>query len=360
MKILITAPSLNTQNNVSGIATVVKGIIANNISHQYYHYKLGRPDHARNKFLLFFLIFKQLFLFPIILKFKSIELVHQNLPFNLKGLLREFYINFCCRLFKVPVVLHVHGGEFLMNGISNKFFRKLAEILLSKSDIVLVLSELERQALVRNFNFHSAEVLANCVDLSLCNNHSSKELLGMPTFLFFGRIHESKGVEDIVKALKLLKKKIDFRFILCGDGPLKDFLLKECKSFLGDSFEYKGVVASSLKFEVFKEADVFLLPSRYGEGLPMALLETMAVGLVPVVTGDASMKIVVKHAYNGFVVLKNNPQDICAKLLTLVSDRVLYFELSQNAHMTVLQEYNMLSYTKTLDNIYLRLNKAAL
>ena len=111
-------------------------------------------------------------------------------------------------------------------------------------------------------------------------------------FLFFGRIHESKGIREIVKAIHDMEYKDRVSLVVCGDGPDKKWFCDELETVLGDSFIYKGVVKGVGKWTVFSDADYFLLPSRY-EGLPMALLETMSSGVVPIVSDIPALSSVV-------------------------------------------------------------------
>ena len=145
---------------------------------------------------------------------------------------------------------------------------------------------------------------------------------------------------------------MDFHFILCGAGPLKDYFIAECEQLLGSDFKFYGIVTGDAKMGVIKKSDIFLLPSRYGEGLPMALLETMAAGVVPVVTDDASMKIVVQHNNNGVRVKKRNPQDLYEKLKSILSAPALYASLSVNASRTIIEKYDIHNYIVQLNEIY--------
>ena len=351
MKILITAPSLNPALNVNGISTVVQTIINHNKNQNYIHYLLGSPDKKQNKLVWMIQLINQLVGFPIFLKRNKIELVHQNFPFDKKGVLREFIINGWCRLFHIPVLLHVHGGEFLMNGAPTKFYTKLSKMLLNQSQVVVVLSELETDSLHKNYQYTTSKVLNNSVD-TIQFSELKKIKNEKPTMLYLGRIHESKGVEDIISAFKLLKKEIDFRFILCGIGPLQEMFVTECQQILGNDFEYLGIVSGADKLKAISRSDYFLLPSRYGEGLPMALLETMATGVVPVVTDDASMKFVVQQQFNGMRVKKNDPQDLYEKMKIVLSDASLYDSLSENAIKTIKINFDINNYIVQLNELY--------
>lgn len=353
MNVLITAPNLNPLKNVSGIATVVATIMEyNRQQHRYFHYLLGRPDEKLSKINWFLQLVKQVLCFPIALRKHKIELVHQNLPFDPKGLAREYIINLWCRLLRLPVALHVHGGEFLMTGTRNPLYRCIAKSLFRHSKKVIVLSEIERQALQNLYNYASATVLVNSIDTAKYKVGNKTFNQSKPTLLFLGRITESKGIEDIVETFVLLKKERDFRFILCGAGSLEDFFKTKCKEILDKDFEFRGVVSGEEKINVIAASDFFILPSRYGEGLPMALLETMAAGVVPVVTDDASMKYVVQNEVNGMRVEKQHPQHLYSQLKKVMSDRELYEKLSRNAANTIASQYDISNYVLQLNDIY--------
>lgn len=351
MNILITAPSLNPAQNVSGVSTVVQTIIQYNIEHTYYHYLLGRPDKNLNRFMWLFQLVKQLVLFPFILKKNKIDLVHQNLPLDPKGVLREFIINLWCRLLSISVVLHVHGGLFITQGTSNKLFIKLSQSLFNNSQQVIVLSELERKLLKEKFNYAYAKVLSNSIDTSTFKINSVRQLSKNPILLYLGRIEKNKGIVELVEALKLLKNDSIFRFILCGAGPLTEYCKIECDKFLGENFEFKGVVYGEEKINIIKESNIFLLPS-YFEGLPMALLETMAAGVVPIVTNVGSMKYIVENGINGLLVEKYNPQDLYEKMKSIISNHELYNLLSINARKNILENFDISNYIIRLNDIY--------
>lgn len=351
MKILITAPSLDTSTNVSGLATLVNTIMRHNQDHQYYHYLLGRPDKPLNKLMWILQLIKQLLFFPVFLKKNKIELVHQNLPFDPKGVLREYLINLWCRLLCIPVVLHIHGGLFMTEGTKSKFFRKLSNSLFQKSKSVIVLSEIEYEVLKEKFSFSGAIILPNCIDISIFTRSSSIKMKVKPNILYLGRIEEKKGIYELIEALNELKKNFDFHFILCGAGPLLEYSIETCSNSLGDDFEYKGVVFGEAKIKIIEQSDLFVLPS-YFEGLPIALLETMAAGVVPIVTNVGSMKQIINHNVNGMHVEKQNSNDLYEKLKYILTNPNQYQKLSNNAQSTIRTGYNIEKYIVKLNEIY--------
>jgi glycosyltransferase involved in cell wall biosynthesis len=352
LNILITAPSLDTEKNISGISSVVQVIIKHNDKHSYHHYLLGKPDN-KNVLIQILPVLKRLLFFPFALWKNHIDIVHQNFPFDPKGILREFIINQWCRLCRVPVVLHVHGGVFLMNKTANKLYLFLVREIFNNSRAVIVLSNAEKESLSRNYRYSNAFILENCIDASLFSGIKREKAISPFAFLFMGRIHESKGLNDILEAFERLKKGgIGFKFLLCGDGPLRESIVPQFKALLEDRFEYWGVVSGQRKFDAIRSADCFLLPSRYGEGLPMALLETMATGLVPIVTDDASIKYIVKNEQNGMMVEKRSPEDLHRKMKKLILNPDLYETFSINARNTIAERCDVKNYIFQLNFIY--------
>lgn len=351
MKVLITAPSLDAQHNVSGISAVVNGIMANS-AHSFFHYRLGRSDDERGGVGRVFALAGQLLGFPLFLRRHRVDLVHQNFPFDAKGILRESVVTLMCRLMGAPVLLHVHGGAYLMHGCGNAVLRRLATYMLGASKVVVVLSAVEQEALVTHYGFERAVVLTNAVEVPAAGRTRTLSPGEKPTLLFLGRIHESKGVEDLVQAVRVLYPVRPFRLVVCGAGPMEAFLVDKCRAVMGSDLDFRGVVSGQAKLDAIDQADVFLLPSRYGEGLPMALLETMAHGVVPVVTDDASMKIVVQPGENGIRVDKRSPDDLARKLGALLADPNQMVLLSKAAEQTVQNGYGMAAYLSGLERLY--------
>ncbi len=114
-------------------------------------------------------------------------------------------------------------------------------------------------------------------------------------------------------------KILIFRFNCFGAGDLKDYFVAEMTEILGDRFYYGGVISGAEKEKALEEADIFLLPSRYGEGLPMAMLEAMAAGCVVVASEMASIGAVIKDGENGFMIEPNNVSQLAEKLKFLLS-----------------------------------------
>ena len=102
------------------------------------------------------------------------------------------------------------------------------------------------------------------------------------SLLFLARLEKKKGVYDLFEIDSILKLKGLFvRWTLIGDGPEKGKLQQ-----LADDRSNFDIVtlpdSDSIQAELVKH-DLFVLPS-YLDGLPLALLETMSVGLVPVIS----------------------------------------------------------------------------
>ncbi len=105
-----------------------------------------------------------------------------------------------------------------------------------------------------------------------------KKELGIPldvtVLLSVGELNKNKNHKVVIKALQELK---DCWYVLCGRGPLKDELREMAKNLgVSNRFVMAGYRKDVVNF--YTMADVFVFPS-YREGLPVALMEAMAIGL---------------------------------------------------------------------------------
>lgn len=359
MRVAITSQNLDPRIVVSGISTVADTIIRLT-QNQIFLFEMGYRDQDSKKRGIRW-VWKQLkfvFTFPYFLITNRIEIVHLNVPFNTMGIIREYAALCIAKLLRKKVLVHIHGGKYLMIPCENPAIKFFIKSLLNQGDKVLVLSELEKDILNKNYSFDSAEFLLNAVDTSLYEFKPFNELrTDKVTVLYLARITESKGIDDVVEAFKKLYPILPFKLIVCGTGPSQVEFVAACEKLMNEDFEYRGVVSGKDKLSAIYSSDLFILPSRHSEGLPMSLLETMAAGLVPIVTDEASMKYVVEHEKNGIQVNKYDGEDIFIKMKQLIENRTKIKELSFAARKTIVEKYDSKKYVNSVDRLYNLISK---
>lgn len=108
------------------------------------------------------------------------------------------------------------------------------------------------------------------------------------------------------------------RFLAAGQGPLESDIRAEAKSLgLGERFRILGYVNDTAA--VLSASDVFVLASRV-EGLPIALLEAMAIGLPVVATAVGGTPKVITERVEGHLVPPGQPEALAAAIGEVTSD----------------------------------------
>ena len=136
------------------------------------------------------------------------------------------------------------------------------------------------------------------------------------TILCVARLVERKGINDLIQAAAYLRERREnFKFVFVGQGDKEAELRSQVvQQGLGRWIEFRGSVLHHDVPAVYKEADVFVLPSL-NEGMSNAVLEAMASGL-PIITtytgGTAEML-----RGNGILVPKQSPDAIAKAVLEL-------------------------------------------
>ncbi|HZW40177.1 MAG TPA: glycosyltransferase family 4 protein [Ignavibacteriaceae bacterium] len=353
MKILITSPSLDTNKNVSGISSITQFIITYNTKNSYLHFELGRKDCQRRNLSWFINILHIYLKWPYVIFSQKIDIIHFNLALTKESILRDFPLIIMARIFRKSMILHLHGGEFLMHKKNPFWMNYLLKLIFVPNMPLIVLSPLEEKIIKNKSRNSNIYILPNCIDLKEAerydHDHSNDEYF---KFLFLGRISSDKGLEFIYQAMVSLKEKgLKYKFLLAGKGPEEEIFKKKFSDLLGVDFEFKGVVAGIQKTDLLKECDVFLLPSFY-EGLPMALLESMSFGLVPITTNVGSIGYVINDGVNGLFVKSHSSDDIVLAIEKLSKYKKYRHELGKNARQTIFTNFNPEHYISRLNKIY--------
>jgi glycosyltransferase involved in cell wall biosynthesis len=353
MKIIITSPSLDTNKNVSGISSVTKFIIKNNESHKYVHFEIGKKDDDKRNLYSILRIAKTYLKWIYLMAFSRDILIHFNIPIEKFALIRDTPLILISRLFKKRMILHIHGGEFSMNKKLPFWIKYILKFNFYGETPKIVLSPFDKDFLEEKLSCTKIFVLPNCADLSdACNFNRTLSKNKIPILLFMGRISFNKGIEFIFHALESLKKQnYNFKFIMAGKGPEEKLYVKRFSDLLGEDFTFEGVVSGIKKTELLKNSNIFLLPSFF-EGLPMALIESMSFGLVPITTNVGSIKYLIKNDLNGIIVNKYSSEEITSAIIKISDDKEYAQKLSKNARDYIFTNYDSKKYISRLNEIY--------
>jgi glycosyltransferase involved in cell wall biosynthesis len=348
MKVLITSPSLNENENVSGISTMISSVIANSDC-KFSHFAAGRKDGEKTG-LKWLVAQSQLpFSFRRAIANSRPDVIHINTSLEPRSIVRDAILARLAK--KYPLIVHVHGGRFALDQTPPPWINLVANDLLRSARRVVVLSDEEAESISKRIPGIEVRVLPNAIATDAFPETDRPR--GTKSITYLGRLTEAKGLSEIVETCRLLKGQgFKFKFVAYGAGPDQNEFIRRMTSVLGQDFRYGGIVAGAEKIKALSTADVFLMPSRF-EGLSLALLEAMAAGCVPVVSARGSIPSVVEDGRNGFLVDPGDITQIVGRLKFLLSEgETGWQEYRQNARETVRTEFDLKNYVLKLNEIY--------
>ncbi|TWT87527.1 Alpha-D-kanosaminyltransferase [Pseudobythopirellula maris] len=132
---------------------------------------------------------------------------------------------------------------------------------------------------------------------------------GTPELVSVGRLCGEKGQVLLVQAAaELWATDERFRLRLIGDGPIRPHIEREIKRLgLGDCVVLDGWRSSSEVRDALAAADAFVIPS-FAEGLPVVLMEALAMARPVVTTAIAGVPELVEDGVNGWLAPAGSPQ----------------------------------------------------
>jgi glycosyltransferase involved in cell wall biosynthesis len=162
---------------------------------------------------------------------------------------------------------------------------------------------------------------------------------GKLKIILAARLNELKGIYDIPQIDSELKNRgVDISWCIVGDGPDKN-KFKELVSARGN-FEFFTPESTAGVVDLMAQSHIFILPSRL-DGLPVALLESMSVGCVPVISDfNEGIKEVITPS-EGFVLPKGDIKAFADAIQQLNDNRNLLSDLSRANRLKAEKEFNI-------------------
>ncbi|MGK7344554.1 MAG: glycosyltransferase family 4 protein [Candidatus Nitrospinota bacterium M3_3B_026] len=171
----------------------------------------------------------------------------------------------------------------------------------------------------------------------------AKEPVGTPVVLFSGRMLRSKGVEDFVKAARILKERgVAARMALVGapDPHNADSLDEAALRRWADEgvVEYWGHRDDMP--DVLRRATIVALPSFYGEGVPKSLIEGASCGRPLVAYDVPGCDEIIQRGENGFLAPARDVEGFADVTEKLLSDSGLRARMGAKGREMVIAEFS--------------------
>lgn len=209
--------------------------------------------------------------------FRGTDIIHLTTSGHL-GLIRDIVVLILARLFKCPVVYHLHYGRVIEISCLNGWEWRFQKLCIKYSDTVITL-DANTEKCIRQFVRNGPRIccIPNPIDVSATEHESILSNVERPVsgrFCFYlGWVVQTKGVEELLKAWS---QTLHSNISLVIAGPSDPaYLLKLTEIISDKSVVFLGEIEHSRAMAFLSQSEFLILPS-YSEGFPNVVLEAMA------------------------------------------------------------------------------------
>jgi teichuronic acid biosynthesis glycosyltransferase TuaC len=234
------------------------------------------------------------------------------------------------KMYSKPFVLTQHNTFIEYNNMFDEVER-LNDMTIGKqnlrdADVIIAVSGATKDyVLSLGAKSKKVKVLHNGVDLDKFRPQAKKRdetrrKLGIQqnaiVVLTVRRLVYKNGVDTLIEGANIaVKKNPRIVFLAVGKGPDSDGVKLRIQQLgIEDNFKLAGFVSDVDLPSYYNAADLFVLPSKSGEGLPLVALEAMASALPVIATDVGGIREVLKEDY-GKLVPPNQPELLAEAIL---------------------------------------------
>jgi phosphatidylinositol alpha-mannosyltransferase len=175
---------------------------------------------------------------------------------------------------------------------------------------------------------------------------------GTKNILFVGRFEPRKGLLDLLKAYRILRKTgCECRLLVAGGGPQDKEVRRYLLTRKLGGVEFLGRVSDDERDALFKTTDVYCSPATGRESFGIVLLEAMAAGTAIVCSDIHGYKGVVRRGREALLVPPGDPKALAGALAKVLSDDELRAAMARSG-LERAQEYSWERVTAKVEDYY--------
>jgi glycosyltransferase involved in cell wall biosynthesis len=266
-------------------------------------------------------------------------------------------------LLGVPLILnHDHTND--PQRINNKFLLALDKTTNQFAHHIIAVAGACRDFLIQHESIPPEKItlVPNAIDLrrfspGTVRRAESRAKLGLPpdspVIAGVGRLNPQKNFSGFLDiAVALSRRFPELNFLLAGEGPEEAILRKKASTLrISDRVVFAGYVSDTR--QVYAAADMLLMPSRF-EGLPMTLLEAMAMELPVVASKLDGIAEVIDDGLEGFLVESHDTNGFINRCATLLENPGKSSEFATNARAKIEARFSAERMNSAVEAIYER------
>lgn len=170
-------------------------------------------------------------------------------------------------------------------------------------------------------------------------------------FVHVGRICEAKNQEVLCKVFKrLISEGNDVVLLIIGPREIES-IWEVIKEYFSDRICYLGSRDDAISF--FRMADAMCLPSIY-EGLPITLLESLAVGCIPICSPVGGIPSVIEDGYNGFLSESSSEEDYYDAVKRFLKKPIVTIDSIKTQVQKTFEKYDISQTAIGYEKIYMK------
>ena len=337
--VLVLGPS---RGAISGVSTHVNVLLDSPLGGEFEleHFQVGSEGRTETPLGMLARLAFGPFLLAATIGRRGAAVVHINTSLRPRSYWRDLANVAAAKLCGARVVYQVHGGVPPQTFFAGALLKAFLRLTLKWPDVLVVLGTPQLEAYRAFVPGANIAAIPNGIDLK--TGQSRRDSGSALRLIYVGRLAPGKGLAEALAALAAARAAgVAARLVIAGSGPEEPLLRSLTQSLaLGTAVSFAGAAYGERKARLLSEADVLLLPS-HDEGLPYALLEAMAAGVVPVVTPVGAMPDVVHAGVHGVLVPVGDAAAIGAAIGELARNRELLARMGAACRERIAAHYSV-------------------
>lgn len=261
--------------------------------------------------------------------------VHYAIPHSISAMLARTMLASRRRL---PFVTTLHGTDITLVGVDPSYFA-ITKFSIEQSDGITAISEDLKRSTLEVFDVpNEIRVIHNFVNCTTYAPDPARQGIerfaspGQKLLIHLSNFRPVKRVQDCIRVLAEVRKSVDARLLMVGDGPERG-RAEHLAWQLGVSPHVEFLGKQNGVERLIRLAHVLLMPSEM-ESFGLASLEAMACGVPAVATRVGGLPELITDGVDGFLENVGDCEAQAARVVQLLTDDTLHTRVAQAARKT--------------------------